>query len=37
MNLGEIGFTSKNQLSIDQNSTSEGSDADGFIYTFTRS
>lgn len=34
--FGEIAFTSENKLSIDQNSTSEGSGADGFIYTFTR-
>ena len=34
--LGEIAFTSENKITIDQNSTSEGSGADGFIYTFTR-
>lgn len=34
--FGEIVFTSENKISIDQNSTSEGSGADGFIYTFTR-
>ena len=34
--LGEISFITNSQLSIDQNSTSQGTGADGFIYTFTR-